>query len=160
MNPWSQEEVVHGPMETRMVCTWNQAWVKGTQPATGSCLLWAVLPDCSPLWHVPNPSWCHGQCLSPPGHPAPQGSSHTCVLGGTAEETNFLEVAGRGDRQGHDIADGLMEARVGPAAEGDGLVLVLQVVLDVAHLVVHCEQLLHGHRCALLDPDKRKQSID
>lgn len=112
-----------------------------------------------PTLACPKPFLVHGQCLSPPGHPTPQGGCHTFVLSGIVEETNFLEVAGGGDRQGHDIADGLMEARVGPAAEGDGLVLVLQVVLDVTHLVVHREQLLHGHRRALLDPAGWKQSV-
>jgi len=115
----------------------------------GLFLLWAVLPDHSLPWHTPIPSWCHGQCSNPPDL---QSSCHTFILHSTAEEPDFLKVAGGGDRQGQDITNGLMEAGVGPAAEGDGLVLVLQVVLHVAHLVVHREQLLHGHRCALLDP--------
>lgn len=47
-----------------------------------------------------------------------------------------------------------MKTRVGSATEAHWLVLVLQVILDVAHLVVHCEELLHRRYGALLDPTK------
>lgn len=142
-----------GAKKTRGGCVWTHGDEKGLWQ------LWAVLPDCNPPWHVSNPSHFHRQCQSPPGHPAPQGGCHTFILSITAEQTDFLEVAGGGDREGQDIPDGLVEARVGPAAEGHGLVLVLQVVLDVAHLMVHCEQLLHGHRRALLDPAVSKTAL-
>lgn len=47
-----------------------------------------------------------------------------------------------------------METRVGSATEAHWLLLVLQVILDVAHLVVYGEELLHCHRGALLDSAK------
>lgn len=45
-----------------------------------------------------------------------------------------------------------MEARVGSVTEGHRLVLVLQKILDVAHLMVHCDQVIHSHNSALFDP--------
>lgn len=39
---------------------------------------------------------------------------------------------------------------ISPATEHERQVLVLQVVLDVAHFVVHCDQVSHGDICALL----------
>lgn len=66
---------------------------------------------------------------------------------------------GRGHREGHDVTDGLVEAGVGAVAEGDGLVLVLQEVLHMAHLVVHCDEVIHVHHCALLDPGQWEQEL-
>lgn len=45
-----------------------------------------------------------------------------------------------------------MESRVGAVAERDGLILILQEVLNVAHLMVHSDEVVQGHHCALLDP--------
>ena len=69
------------------------------------------------------------------------------------QEADGLQVLGRGHRQGQHVADGLVEARVGAVSEGHRLVLVLQEVLDVAHLVVHGDQVVHGYHRALLDPE-------
>lgn len=45
-----------------------------------------------------------------------------------------------------------MEPRIGPVTERHGLLFVLQEVLDVAHLMVHGDQVVHGDHCALFDP--------
>lgn len=66
---------------------------------------------------------------------------------------------GRGHGQGEHIANGLMEARVGSIAEGHRLVFVLQEVLDVAHLMVHCDQVIHSHDCALFDPGDTNEAV-
>lgn len=63
-----------------------------------------------------------------------------------------MQVCRCGDREGQHVPDGLMEARVGTLAQGNGLLLVLQVVLHMAHLMVHRGQLVHSDPCALLDP--------
>lgn len=52
-----------------------------------------------------------------------------------------------------------MKTGVGSATEAHWLVLVLQVILDVAHLVVYGEELLHCHRGALLDSAKGLKKI-
>lgn len=77
---------------------------------------------------------------------------HTCVIDDLVQQANFVQMDRSGDRERQHIPDGLMETRVGTLAQGDGLVLVLQVVLNVTHLVVHCGQLLHRDPSALLDP--------
>lgn len=68
------------------------------------------------------------------------------------QQADFVQMCRSGDGERQHIPDGLMEARVGASAQGDMLVLVLQVVLHVAHLVVHGGQLVHGDLRALLDP--------
>ena len=68
------------------------------------------------------------------------------------QQADALQVFGRSHRQGQHIANGLVETRVGPVAERDGLVLVLQEVLHMAHLVVHGDEVIHGHHGALFDP--------
>lgn len=45
-----------------------------------------------------------------------------------------------------------MEARVGSPSEADWLVFVLQVVLNMTHLMVHSKELLHGYYGTLLNP--------
>lgn len=76
----------------------------------------------------------------------------TRVIDDVVQQADFVQVCRRGDGERQHIPDGLMEARVGALAQGDRLVLVLQVVLDMAHLVVHCGQLVHCDPRALLDP--------
>lgn len=44
-----------------------------------------------------------------------------------------------------------MKTRVGSTTVAHRLIFVLQVILDVTHLMVHSEELLHGHCGALLD---------
>lgn len=57
-------------------------------------------------------------------------------------ETNALQMLGGHDRQRDDITDSLMETRIRCATENSRLLLVLQVVLDVAQLVVHHVQIV------------------
>ena len=64
---------------------------------------------------------------------------HTYILSNFAEQPNLLEVDRGGDRQAHDVPNGFMKARVGPTAEGDRLVLILEVVFNMPHLMMHCE---------------------
>ena len=77
---------------------------------------------------------------------------HTRVIDNVVQQAEVVQVCRSGDGERQHIPDGLVEARVGTLAQGDGLVFVLQVVLNVAHLVVHCGQLVHRDPCALLDP--------
>lgn len=77
---------------------------------------------------------------------------HTHVIADIVQQANFVQMCRSGDGERQDIPDGLVEARVGPLAQGDGLLLVLQIVLHVAHLVVHRGQLVHSDPRALLDP--------
>ena len=83
-------------------------------------------------------------------------AGHTWVVGQVAEQADLPQVLWGGDGEGQHVPDGLVEARVGAPSEADGLVLVLQVVLDVAHLVVHGEKLLHGYCGTLFDPGHGK----
>lgn len=77
---------------------------------------------------------------------------HTRVIDDLVQQAKFVQMSRRGDGERQHIPNGLVEARVGTLAQGDRLVLVLQVVLNVAHLMVYCGQLVHGDPCALLDP--------
>lgn len=52
-----------------------------------------------------------------------------------------------------------MKTGVGSTTKAHRLVLVLQVILDVPHLMVYSEELLHCHCGALLDPEEREASI-
>lgn len=71
------------------------------------------------------------------------------------QQADFVQMSRSGDRESQHVPDGLVEARVGTSPQGDRQVLVLQVVLHVAHLMVHSGQLLHRDPCALLDPGAR-----
>lgn len=75
------------------------------------------------------------------------------------QEIDALQMFGCGHRQGEYIANGLVEARVGSIAEGHWLVFVLQEVLDMAHLMVHRDQVIHSHNSALLDPGDTNKAI-
>lgn len=78
----------------------------------------------------------------------------TCVGSRRFEQPDGFQVFRCRDGERQNVADGLMKARIGSAPEAHRLVLVLQVVLDVSHLVVHGEELLHRHCGALLDPEE------
>lgn len=67
-------------------------------------------------------------------------------------------MLGSGDGQGQHITNGLVEAWVSTAAEAYRLFLVLQVIFNMAHLVVHCEKLLHVDCGALFDPECEETS--
>lgn len=76
------------------------------------------------------------------------------------QEADALQMFRRGHRQGQHVTNGLVEARVGSIAEGHGLVFVLQEVLDMAHLMVYGDQVIHGHNGALFDPgDVNKDTV-
>lgn len=81
--------------------------------------------------------------------------SHTIVVFHFVQEADAFQMFGCGHRQGQDITNGFMEARVGSVTEGHGLVFVLQKILHVAHLMVYCDQVVHGHNCALFDPEDK-----
>lgn len=76
---------------------------------------------------------------------------HTLVVGDVVQQADSVQMCRSGDGERQHIPDGLVEAGVGALAQGDVLVLVLQVVLHVAHLVVHRGQLVHSDLRALLD---------
>lgn len=85
--------------------------------------------------------------------------SHTRVVFHFVQEADALEMFGCGHREGQDIADGLVEARVGSITEGHRLVFILQKILHVAHLMVDCDQVVHGHNSALFDPGDKHHSL-
>lgn len=53
-----------------------------------------------------------------------------------------------------------MKTRVGSTAEAHRLVLVLQVILDMPHLMVDSEELFHRHCGALLNPIRDEKYIN
>lgn len=77
---------------------------------------------------------------------------HTRVVDNLVQQADFVQMCRGRYGEGQHIPDGLVEARVGTLAQGDRLVLVLQVVLDMAHLMMHSGKLVHSDPCALLDP--------
>lgn len=83
----------------------------------------------------------------------------TIVRGHRVQQSNSVQMFGRGNRQRQNITDGFVETGVGSTTVTHRLVLVLQVILDVTHLMVHSEELLHGHSGALLDSTGGKTSI-
>lgn len=81
-----------------------------------------------------------------------QLKSHTGVAFHFVQESDAVEMFGRGHRQGQYITNGLVEARVGSITKRHRLVFVLQKILHMAHLMVDCDQVVHGHNRALFDP--------
>lgn len=82
----------------------------------------------------------------------------TIVVCQGLQEADRMEMFGSGDRECQYVPYGLMETGVGAAPEADRLVLVLEVILNMTHLMVDGEQLVHGHRGALLNPAENKQA--
>ncbi len=78
--------------------------------------------------------------------------SCTFIVLHIVQQANALEMFRCGNGQGQYVTDGLVESRVGAVAERDVLILILQEVLNVAHLMVHGDEVIHGHHRALLDP--------
>lgn len=68
------------------------------------------------------------------------------------QQADFLQMRRGRDRECKHIPNGLMEARVGTSTQRDMQVLVLEIVLHMAHLVVHRGELIHRDPCALLNP--------
>lgn len=64
----------------------------------------------------------------------------------------YLQVLRRRHRQRHCIADSFVESWIGAFPECDRLNGVLQIILDVPHLVMNRNQIIHIHRRAHLDP--------
>lgn len=75
------------------------------------------------------------------------------------QEANAVQMLGCGHRKSKDITDGLVESRVSSVTEGHGLIFVLQEVLDVAHFMVHSDQVIHSHNSALFDPAENKGTV-
>lgn len=86
-------------------------------------------------------------------------TSLTIVVLNLVQEANALQMFGCRHRQGKYISNGLMKAGVGSVTEGHGLVFVLQEILNVAHLVVHGDQVIHCDNSALLDPGEATKEI-
>ena len=59
-------------------------------------------------------------------------------------------MLGRADGEGDQVADRLVEARIGALAVGRRLIGVVHVVLNVAHLVVDGDEVVEGPLSALL----------
>ena len=55
----------------------------------------------------------------------------TSIIADLLQQTNFLQVLWRINRQGHGVSNCLMETRVGSSAIDVRLVPILQVILDV-----------------------------
>lgn len=135
------------------VSRWDSGWAVRLRVDPQTCLTWGRAAETgraggntgklspavgwSGVWVGP------GRVLSTP---------HTHVIADIVQQANFVQMFRSGDGERQHIPDGLVEARVGPLAQGDRLVLVLQIVLHVAHLVVHRGQLVHSDPRALLDP--------
>lgn len=77
----------------------------------------------------------------------------TVIIFYFVQEADALQMSWCGHRQSEYVTDGLVEAWVGSITEGHRLLFVLQEVLDVSHLVVDCDQVVHGHHGALFDPE-------
>lgn len=67
------------------------------------------------------------------------------------QKINGFQMLGRRNGKGQNITDSLVKTRVGSAAEAHRLVLVLQVVLNMSHLMVYSEELFHRDCGALLN---------
>lgn len=59
---------------------------------------------------------------------------------------------GSRSREGHDFSDSLVETLVGSVPQEVGQVTVGHLVLVVTHLMVHCEEVVHGDLGAHFDP--------
>lgn len=59
---------------------------------------------------------------------------------------------GRRSREGHDFPNSLVEALVGSVPQEVGQITVSHLVLVVSHLMVRCEEVIHGDLGAHLDP--------
>lgn len=79
--------------------------------------------------------------------------SLTVVVVNFVQEADALQMLGCGHRQGQYIANGLMEARVSSITEGHRLVFVLQEVLNMAHLMMYRDQVIHSDNSALFYPE-------
>lgn len=80
----------------------------------------------------------------------------TIVRGHPVQQVNGVQMFGCGNGEGQNIANSLVKTRVGSSTVAHRLVLVLQVILDVPHLMVHSEELLHCYCGALLDPNEEE----
>lgn len=77
--------------------------------------------------------------------------SPTSIISHLIQKANGVEMFRCGHRKRQHVPYGLMEARIGSSPEADRLVFILEVILDMAHLMMHGEKLLHSHSGALFD---------
>lgn len=68
------------------------------------------------------------------------------------QESEALEVLRGCSRERHDFSHGLVEALVAAVPQEVGQIAVSHLVLIVAHLVVHSEEVVHVHLSAHFDP--------
>lgn len=61
-------------------------------------------------------------------------------------------MTGCRSREGHDFPDSLVEALVGSVPQEVRQITVSHLILVVPHLVVCCEEVVHGYLRAHLDP--------
>lgn len=79
-------------------------------------------------------------------------SFFTIVRSNSIQQFNGMQMFRCGNRERQNIADSLVKTGVGSATIAHRLVLVLQVILDVPHLMVYSKELLHRYCGTLLDP--------
>lgn len=83
----------------------------------------------------------------------------TVIIGDVVEEPKSLEVSRRLNREPYDVPNGFVECRVRSVPEQVRLLRVLQVILNVGHLVVYGQEVLHCHFRALFDSSETKQPL-
>lgn len=66
---------------------------------------------------------------------------------------DIFQVTGRGRAERYNIADSFVESRICTLLVNSGLILVLQIILDVAHLVMRSQQIFHVDPRALFNPE-------
>lgn len=74
------------------------------------------------------------------------------VLESWLQEIKRFQVLRSGCRKGHNFPYSFVEALIGTTPQQVGLHCVGHVVLDVAHLMVCSQEVIHGHLGAHLDP--------
>lgn len=101
-----------------------------------------------------SPSWCNVR-----KKPSKIFLTFTWVVLDLVEKADGVKVLGCGHWQCQNIPNGLVESRVGAVTERDGLILILEEILHMTHFVMHCNQVIHVHHCALLNPGKAKKKL-
>lgn len=83
----------------------------------------------------------------------------TRIRGHRFQQINGFQMFGRGNGERQNVTNGLVKTWVGSTTEAHRLVLVLQVILDMSHLMVYSEELLHCYCGALLNSAKNEKSV-
>lgn len=76
------------------------------------------------------------------------------------QEVKALQVLRCGSRQGHDLANGLVETLIGTVSQEVGQVPISHLVLVVAHLMVDSQKVLHVDLSAHFDPEGGTRYVD